>query len=244
MNPRVKILQSRIDAIGLKRATERIVQFAQGDTPSVVCLANVHMVVTATEHAELREVMEQAELVLPDGMPLVKEIRKKHPAQERVAGYDLIIETLKQCEISGIQVSFIGSTEQTQQRIAAELKKAFPRLKAPNFLAMPFFKIEETFGKEHEDLISRCGQGVVFVGLGCPKQEIWMHRMRPHSKACMLGVGAAFHLLAGEFTRAPDWVRENSLEWAYRLIQEPKKLARRYLVTNMKFIVKKRISRK
>jgi N-acetylglucosaminyldiphosphoundecaprenol N-acetyl-beta-D-mannosaminyltransferase len=158
-----------------------------------------------------------------------------HAGQERVSGPDLTWAMLARCAAEGLPVYFFGSTRDTLGLLAQRINATFPTLNVVGLEAPPFRAITEQEDAESVERINASGAGLVFVGLGCPKQEHWMlaHRGRIH--AVMLGVGAAFDFHAGTVPRAPMWMREHGLEWLHRLASEPRRLWHRYLVTNTLF---------
>lgn len=234
---RSRILDVGVDTVRTQEAVEHILDMSKAGKASVVCLANVHMVVTAHENDSLRAAMENAELVLPDGMPLVRLIRRNIPTQERIAGYDLAMALIKRATEELVPISFIGTSDENLAKIKLALRTNFPGIRFGAFYSPPYFKIGSGIIADQVEQLRAIEGGIIFVGLGCPKQEIWMHRMRPFSRGCMIGIGAAFNLISGEYSRAPEWVRNNSLEWMYRLFQEPRKLFKRYVETNTKFLL-------
>jgi N-acetylglucosaminyldiphosphoundecaprenol N-acetyl-beta-D-mannosaminyltransferase len=201
-----------------------------------VCLANVHMIVTANRNMDLQGVMQKAIFVAPDGMPLMWSLKRQgFPEAERIAGSDL---TLKICEIAArerIAVCFYGGTTKTMAALKSSLLHKFPQLKVADCESPPILPEKPEVDMEVVDRIKNSGAQLVFVGLGCPKQEFWMAAYSPHLPAVLIGVGAAFDFIAGTVKRAPIWMQRGGLEWLYRLLQEPLRLWRRYLVTNTIF---------
>jgi N-acetylglucosaminyldiphosphoundecaprenol N-acetyl-beta-D-mannosaminyltransferase len=179
-----------------------------------------------------------ADLVTPDGMPVVWLGRLLgHRNVRRVYGPDLM---RKVCEISalkGFRNYFYGSTQDTLNRLKARLSEAYPGLVVSGLHAPPFRKASEEEDRSMMEEINNSNPDIVWVGLGSPKQDLWMHEHRERLNApVMIGVGAAFDFLAGTKPQAPAWMRKSGLEWLFRLIHEPKRLWRRYLVDNLLFI--------
>lgn len=202
-----------------------------------VVLANAHVVVTASRNPEFGDVIAAADMTTPDGASVAWMLNKlRHTPQERVSGPDLTWALLGRCEMEQLPVYFYGSTPETLARLKQRTQTTFPKLVA-SFEAPPFRSITVDEDSASIQRINSSGAGLVFVGLGCPKQEFWMHAHRDRVNAVMLGVGAAFDFHAGTELRAPAWMRSHGLEWLHRLVSEPRRLWKRYLVTNTLFIL-------
>ena len=198
------------------------------------------MIMEAYFHPSFTEVLHQAVLVSPDGKPLVWMLRKLgiyH--QNQVAGMDVFVNLCDLAEKTGIGVYFLGSTRDILTKIKKKLDREYPILKVAAMKAIPFISIDEIVKGQNKELIEEInstGAGIVFVCLGCPKQEIWMSQYQGSIQGVMIGVGAVFSMYAGIITRAPYWIQEVGLEWLYRLLQEPRRLWRRYGTTIPPFI--------
>ncbi len=234
-----KVIDSFIHALSWEETLKRITFWAKARESRYVCLCNVHSVITATQDPKFKQVLRHADLATPDGMPIAMMLRKLgFVGQDRINGPDLMWKYCEQAARSGEAVYFYGSTLETLQRMSVNLKTAFPGLQIGGVYSPPF----SAEGQFEEDAIiasiNESEAGVVFVGLGCPKQEKWMaaHSHRIH--AVMIGVGAAFDYHAGVMQRAPLWMQRNGLEWSYRLFSDPRRLWKRYLVTNTLFIIR------
>lgn len=235
---RVTVLGVGIDAISWPDAIDRITRWAAARESRYVCFCNVHSVVTATRDPRYREIIEQADLATPDGMPVVWLLRwLACPQQERIDGPDLMWRYLAEAERLQQAVFFYGTTDEVLQRLRARALRAFPGLRIAGMHAPPFRQRSEQELAADAEVIIRSGAQVVLVGLGCPKQEQWMASQRGRVNAVMLGVGAAFNYHAGVIKRAPPWMRGCGLEWLHRLMSEPQRLGKRYLVTNALFII-------
>jgi len=202
-----------------------------------VCLANVHMLVEASRNRELRNIIEQANLVAPDGMPLIWLLKRRGFTQaERITGTDL---TLRICEMAAkerIPVGFYGSTTETLDALKSTLLHRFPHLRVTHSESPPILPERPELDVQTVDRLKESGGRIIFVGLGCPKQEFWMAAHSPHVPAVLIGVGAAFDFIAGTIKRAPLWMQKSGLEWFYRLCREPGRLWKRYLVANTLFL--------
>jgi len=229
---RDRILGARVDAGGRLELLERILSLADGARTARVLFANVHMVVESRRNAALREAMETADLVCPDGMPLVRLLGDS----ERLEGMSAFPELLGLAERAGLPLALFGSTPEMLAATVDKIRRDHPGLEIVLSLAPPFAPDLEKDLATHLDLIRGSGARLVFVALGCPGQEIWMARVRDVS-ACFLGVGNAFEVHVGRRRRAPGWARPLCLEWLFRLVQEPRRLGPRYLSTNLRFLL-------
>ncbi len=232
------VLSVPIDAVGFAQAQTCVLAWGHARESRYVVLANVHVVVTASREAGFGAVVAAADLATPDGAPVAWMLRKLgHAGQERVSGPDLTWALLARCAAEGLPVYFFGSTRETLGLLAERINATFPLLSVVGIEAPPFRAITAQEDAESVERINASGAGLVFVGLGCPKQEHWMLAHRGRINAVMLGVGAAFDFHAGTVSRAPVWMREHGLEWLHRLASEPRRLWRRYLVTNTLFVL-------
>jgi len=202
----------------------------------MVCLGVVASVMEARESARYRAALEGADLVTPDGMPLVWMLRwlGARPAT-RVYGPDLTLEVLRAARKAGVPVGFYGSREQVLERLVANLRRRFPGLIVSFHEAPPFRPQSREEGDATLREIRDSGTRILFVGLGGAKQDLWMAEHRGQVPAVMLGVGAAFDFLAGTKAQAPRWMQNGGLEWLFRLATEPRRLWRRYLRHNPRF---------
>lgn len=232
------ILGCPIHGTSYSDAVERIVQWSQTTLSCYIIPANVHVIMTAYWDKSYQQIVKNSQLVTPDGMPLVWGLRglglKK---QTRVYGPDLMIALCERAEKEKIPLYFYGSTENTLQQLITNLKKQFPTLNIVGHYSPPFRQLTALEMSEDVDRINQTGAKIVFIGLGCPKQEQWMAQQRGKIQAVMLGVGAAFRFHSGEISQAPRWVMQWGLEWLYRLVTEPQRLWKRYLINNPVFII-------
>ena len=193
---------------------------------------------TAYWNQHYRNILNKAALVTPDGMPLVWGMRwlGAHN-QPRVYGPDLMLAWCDRATHQNLSLYLYGSTPKTLQRLSNNLKHLYPTLQIAGTHSPPFRDLTPQEEAVDIERIHRSGAAVVLVGLGCPKQEEWMYRQLGKLDAVMIGVGAAFRFHSGEVSQAPRWMMALGLEWCFRLIQEPKRLWSRYLLTNSSFIV-------
>lgn len=233
------VLDTFIDATSWDEAISRIADWGAERQSRYVTLCNVHSVVTGSQTAKFANVINGADMALPDGAPVAWMMRKEGFAeQQRISGPDLMLRYLAEAERRGQSVFFYGSVDDTLAKLRGRLMAKFPKLKIAGMASPPFRKLTEQEDAEYTQKINASGAHVVFVGLGCPKQEIWMAEHRGAIKAVMVGVGAAFDYHAGTLRRAPAWMQQRGLEWLYRFVCEPRRLARRYLETNSVFVGK------
>ncbi|OWW18832.1 teichoic acid biosynthesis protein [Noviherbaspirillum denitrificans] len=232
------VLEAFIDALTWEETLRQITQWAAARESRYVCICNVHSVVTTTNDVEFKIAVNNADMATPDGAPVAWALRRLgHPAQERINGPDLMMKYLAEAERLGQSVFFYGSTDTTLTSLRVALNKQFPALRIAGMHSPPFRALSREEDDRIVELINDSGANVVFVGLGCPKQEKWMAEHRGRIRAVMVGVGAAFDYHAGVLKRAPLWWQRNGLEWLYRLGAEPRRLFKRYMVTNTLFVV-------
>jgi len=232
------ILGVRVDATSYADATRQIVHWAREPRSCYVCCAAVNNIMEARRSPDYRLVMDQADLVTSDGMPLVWMLRWLGArSATRVYGPDLTSFLLHGAEAAGLAVGFYGGTDPVLQHFVVLLRSRFPRLRVAYAEAPPFREPTREEDRRTTQAIHDAGVRILFVGLGSPKQDRWMHAHKDRVQAVMLGVGAAFDFLAGAKPQAPRWMRSSGLEWAFRLATEPRRLWRRYLTQNPKFVV-------
>jgi N-acetylglucosaminyldiphosphoundecaprenol N-acetyl-beta-D-mannosaminyltransferase len=237
MRDAVAVLGARIDALDWEDAVERLVSWGARRQSRTVCICNVHSVVTAAQDPAFMAVINGADLATPDGMPVAWMLRLLgRRGQQRINGPDLMWRYLGEAERLGQVVSFYGSTEGTLARLRQAMLRAFPALHIGETISPPFRTLSPVEEAAYRERIEACGTAVLFVGLGCPKQERWMAAQRGKLHAVMVGVGAAFDYHAGTIRRAPPWMQRSGLEWLHRLASEPRRLGRRYLVTNSLYV--------
>ncbi len=226
-----------IDVVSPDEAVARIAAWADAGESRTVCLCNAHSVVTAGSDPALAAAIDDADLATPDGAPVAWMLRRLGArGQARVSGPDLMLAYCAAAAARGEPLFLCGSTEPTLLKLRQALQARWPALQIAGHLAPPYRPLSEAETAEVLDRIHASGARTVWVGLGCPKQEVWMHGQRGRLRAVMVGVGAAFDFHAGTVRRAPAWMRHAGLEWLHRLASEPRRLWRRYLVTNGLFV--------
>lgn len=233
-----RILGMRVDATSYDAAAEQVITWAKAGESRYVCVSTVHMVMEGHDRAEFQRIVNAADLVTPDGMPLVWGLKLLGiPSATRVYGPDLTPVVCEHAAREGVPVGFYGGTPEVLDRMIANLTARYPGLQVVYRHSPPFRPLTaEEEAREIEE-IRASGARILFVGLGCPKQEQWMAARRGRIDAVMLGVGAAFDFLAGAKRQAPDLIQSLGLEWLFRLATEPRRLWRRYLYNNPRFVV-------
>ncbi len=238
LRARQAVLGSLVDVMSWSDAETRVMALAQRKVGAYVCICNVHSIVTAWQSPEFQLVLNEADMVTPDGAPVAWALRAMgHKSQARINGPDLMWRICERASQRDVRVFLYGSTEETVHRLIRKLADAFPSLIVAGYHCPPFRPQTQAEDEAVVKQIRDSDAGIVFLSLGCPKQERWIAEHRRRIDAVTLGVGAAFDYHAGTVRRAPPWMQRNGLEWVYRLSQEPRRLWRRYLVTNTLFIV-------
>ena len=236
--PKVTLLSSPVSALPFTSQVEMITIWAKKRVSKCVFVANVHMLMEAYWDKSFHSALQTADLVTPDGMPLVWLMRSLGVKnQDRVAGLDILLAVCKRAEKNGQSIFFVGSTNEVLAKIRTRLNQDFPCLQIAGMISPPFRPLTTSEDEELVHQINSSGAEIIFVAFGCPKQENWMIQHRKRINGVMIGIGAAFPLYAGLHQRAPLWAREAGLEWLYRLFQEPQKLAKRYGKTIPPFIL-------
>ncbi|WP_339171880.1 WecB/TagA/CpsF family glycosyltransferase [Anoxybacillus sp. FSL W8-1294] len=202
-----------------------------------ICVSNVHTTVLSYEDPAYKNVQNSAYIRLPDGKPLsFLSSLKGFREAERVTGPDLMEELFKLSEKKGYTHFFYGSTEQTLQLLKKNLQKRYPQMKIVGMYSPPFRPLTVQEDEKIINLINNLKPDFIWVGLGAPKQEYWMYEHKGRVPSLMIGVGAGFDYHAGKLKRAPLWMQKAGLEWLYRLVQEPRRLWKRYMLYNTKFL--------
>lgn len=232
-----KLLKSYLTVGSYQKFVDEIISLGEKHISSYVCVANVHMFIEAYRDQSFNKILNEADITTPDGVPLIASLKFiTGYKQVRVAGMDLFPSLLKESQTKKLSVFFYGSTQDVLDKVKLKVKKEFPTLTLAGFISPPFRVLND---QEKQDIINQINKSdahLLFVALGCPKQEKWMAEHKSKIKACMLGVGGAFPVYAEVQKRASVWMQKASLEWFFRFCQEPGRLWKRYLVTNSLFI--------
>ncbi len=232
------VLGVPIDVISWDAAIERIFDWADARESRTVCICNVHSIITARSHPEHIDAISASDMVTADGAPVAWMLRKQgHFRQPRISGPDLMWHCCRRAAQSGTTIFLYGSTPRVIRRLKTALRIQFPGIRIVGTFSPPFRMLSDQEDEAVVRLINDSGAQLVWVGLGCPKQEAWMFAQRGRIQAVMVGVGAAFDFHAGLVARAPRWMQRLGLEWLHRLSQNPRRLAKRYLVGNTLFVL-------
>lgn len=234
---KVPILGVPIEAQRYEAAIEALLGAAHAGTPRRAHFATVHSVVEAASNAAVRRAFEEAWMVCADGVPLVWVSRLRGARAERVCGPDVMLSLCDRGRATGLRHYFLGGGPGTAERLAAKLGAAYPGLQVVGTASPPFRELTPTEDEALVTAINATEPHIVWVGLGAPKQELWAaaHQARL-TAGLVLPVGAAFDFHSGQLRRAPRWMRRLGLEWMFRLAMEPRRLFKRYVVTNTRFL--------
>lgn len=237
---RVNILGVGISAITLQQAVDQVAYWVDNQERQYVCVCTVHTLMECRRDERMRRAVNQAGLATPDGMPLVWLSRwwQKQVQVERVYGPDLLLALCQSSIERGYAHYFYGGAAGVPELLAQNLLGRFPGLKIAGAYSPPFRPLSPAEDAQIIEQINQAAPDVVWVGLGTPKQDLWMAAHRdPLTAPVLIGVGAAFDFYTGRIPQAPRWMQRNGLEWLFRLWQEPRRLWQRYLVYNPLFVV-------
>ncbi len=235
---RERVLDTPIDIIEWDDTVARILSWGAARESRTVALCNAHSLVTAQRDLSFGRILDDMDLATADGMSVVWVLRMLgHATQQRINGPDLMWRCCERAAPSNLSIYLLGSTERTLALLESRLMAAFPTLRIAGMHSPPFRPLTVDEDAKLVSDINASGAHIVFVSLGCPKQEAWIAHHRGRIASVMLGVGAAFDFLSGERSRAPQWIQDKGLEWLYRLVHEPFRLTGRYFSTNSRFIV-------
>ncbi len=231
------ILGMRTHATSYAAATRQVLDSAREKTPRYVCVANVHMVMETHDDPAFRQIVNRADLVTPDGMPLVWALQALGVRQaSRVYGPTLTLHICEGAAREDVPIALYGGTPESLQDFTALLRSRYPGIRVVCQIAPPFRPLTPEEDERYTRELSESGAGVVFVGIGCPKQERWMAEHSSRLDAVLLGVGAAFDFHSGRVRQAPAIMQRSGLEWLFRLAMEPKRLWKRYTRHNPRFV--------
>lgn len=238
MLARENILGVGISAVNMETAVRTIGEWVDKGERHYVCVTGVHGVMESQRSAELRRIHNEAGMVTPDGMPLAWLLRLGgRIGTDRVCGPELMPRLFVESQTRGDRHYFYGAAPETLERLRQRLALIAPRARVVGSYAPPFRPLAPDEDAAVVADINACSPDIVWVGLSTPKQELWMaaHRARLNAPV-LIGVGAAFDIHAGVVNRAPQFLRRTGFEWTYRLLKEPRRLWRRYLANNPRFV--------
>ncbi len=235
---RTFILGTPVEPTTYSEASLTIRAWAQQGASKYVCVATVNNVMEAYDSAGFQLVMNEADLVTPDGMPLVWALRLLgHKNASRVYGPDLTPILLQMAADAGLPVGFYGGSAEVLKRLLEVVALRFPKLRVEYSYSPPFRPLTPEEDEQAVAAINGSGVRILFIGLNTPKQDYWMALHKGRVQAVMVGVGAAFDFLAGTKPQAPRWMMPLGLEWLFRLATEPGRLWKRYLKHNPRYVV-------
>ena len=240
-----EILKTNINVTNMSDTIKYIGEHLDDLRGKYICVSNVHTTVMSYENEEYRKIQNSADMALPDGAPLSSYSRRKGYKQaQRVTGPDLMLELFAISKEKGYRHYFYGATEETLQSMREVLERDYPGIEIAGMYAPPFRALTPQEDAQIVAKINESRPDFIWIGLGAPKQEEWMYQHMGQLQGVLIGVGAGFDYLAGYIKRAPRWMQRMSLEWLYRLLQDPKRLWRRYFTSNVKFICLTRMDKK
>ncbi|MFN5170114.1 MAG: WecB/TagA/CpsF family glycosyltransferase [Cyclobacteriaceae bacterium] len=235
-NTRARVVSLDISLVEYPAALRQIIELATDRQQAYACFCNAHMTVEAWQSQEFQQQVNQATFAFADGVPLVLALRWLYGVrQQRVAGMDFMGDILEEAARQQLAVYYLGSTPAVLDRLVAATLARYPGLKIAGALSPPFRPLTLDDNSEIVEKINSSGAQIIFVGLGCPKQERWMSQVTHRVKGVLLGVGGAFEIHADMKKRAPRWMQNIGLEWLFRLSQDPARLIGRYTRTNALF---------
>ena len=232
------VISMDVDVTNLSNGLASVEELANQNVGSYVCVSNVHMCMEVFDSSHFESVVNGADLVIPDGRPLSwAQKLLGHKNAEQVRGQDIMNAICEQSGIKKLNLGLYGgSSDELLGQVITKLKASYPDINISFSYSPPFRPLTDEEDNDIVEQINDSGVNVLFVGIGCPKQEIWMAEHKEQLNCVMLGVGAAYDFIAGSKKHAPRWMQKIGLEWLFRLCSEPKRLWKRYLQQNPRFI--------
>lgn len=236
--PAADVLGIHVDAVDMERAVELVRQMLSRNEKGYVCVAGVHGVMEAQRRPELAEAYQYSTMTIPDGMPLAWVGHwQKHRAMQRVTGPDLMLQMFVRPEFAGVTHYLYGGEEGVAEQLREKMLRLNPMVKIVGVRTPPFHELNEQEELELARELAELRPDVVWVGVSCPKQELFMYRhLDKLETKLMFGVGAAFDYHTGRIRDCADWIKRAGLQWLHRLLQDPRRLWKRYLRNNPEFI--------
>lgn len=233
------LLNINVNNLSLSETLCAIDFLIQRGKPSYLVEVNVDVIVKAESDFQLKKIIQEADLVLTDGMPLVwVSGRGKTKIKEKVSGSDLVPEVLKNAEKNGYSVYFLGGRKEVLERAVDKVRKLHPNIRIAGFYSPPpGFETKQEELEQMNCQIRKAKPDILFAFLGCPKQEKWIYDNYKYYRAGIsICAGATVDFLAGEVKRAPKWMSDHGLEWFYRFCMEPRRLFKRYFIDDTRFL--------
>lgn len=234
---RVNIIGVPISAVNMKSCLDFIFDNWDAVHGNYICVSNVHTTVMAHDNPDYYEVQSRSLLSIPDGKPLSVIGRKQYPEMDRITGPDLMREIFEISKSKDMRHYFYGTTQENLDALLKKIKKDYPWVNVVGSEPSVFRPMSEEEENGLADRINSTNPDFVWVALGAPRQEEFCYRNEGKIKGLMVGVGGAFNVISGVIDEAPRWMQDIGLEWFFRFMKEPKRLFKRYLVTNSKFLV-------
>lgn len=235
---RIEILGIPVGAINMAGAVDRIVRWGKQHESRYICACDVHSIMRAVRDESHRRALCSADLVTPDGQPVVWTARMRGSQRiSRVCGPDLLAAVCAASAPLGLRHYFYGGAEGVAEKVAVELKKSIPDLLVAGAESPPFRPLNAKEESELRERIATSGTDIMWIGLGCPKQEQWMFdHVNRIPGVVLIGVGAAFDFQSKRIRRAPVWMQSWGLEWLHRVVSEPGRLWQRYFILAPQFV--------
>lgn len=225
----IKVISTNIPSLTFEQNIDLLIDWATNNLSKYACVADIRMLMEAYWHQPFSQVLQNADMVTPNGMPLVWIMRFLGcKGQDRVSGMDILKSLCHKASEENVKVFFLGSQQSILDLMRARLDKEYPNLNVAAMKPLPFHPLTQAEDEALIEEIHETGAGIVFLSLGCPRQEKWMAEHQGKVEAVMIGLGVTFPTYAGLKKWAPRWVRQSGLEWLYHLVQEPKRLMGRY----------------
>lgn len=238
---KINLLNINFSISNLEKILNEVIELLKENNKFYICFPNAYLTVVANEQKKLLDILNSAKFVLPDGMPLIWYSKTfKKSLYSRISGYDFFYNFSKVANEEGYTYFFLGGeSKEVVLKIIERLNKDFKNIKVKGFFVPPF---SESFSEEINnkiiEKINGCKPDILWVGLSAPKQEIWIYENLGRLNIKMAcGIGAVFNFYSGQIKRAPIWMQKVGLEWLYRLCSEPKRLFKKYLIYNTKFVI-------
>jgi N-acetylglucosaminyldiphosphoundecaprenol N-acetyl-beta-D-mannosaminyltransferase len=227
----------RVDKSTVYDSADQITTWAKKRESRYVCLANIHMCIEAYDSVKFKQVVNNSDLVLADGKPLSACLKLFGVnGGQQVRGADITRELLSRSSSGEYVIGFYGGTPEAIRLISKMISRDYPNVKLGCAISPPFRQLSEKESNNFINQINDSGVQILLVGLGCPKQEQWMAKHKIKVNAVMVGVGAVFDFLSGTKKEAPKWIQDIGFEWLFRLLSEPRRLWKRYLIYSPRFI--------
>jgi bacterial polymer biosynthesis proteins, WecB/TagA/CpsF family len=235
-NERVKIIGVPISAVNMESCITNIYEDLNKVKGQYICVSNVHTTVMAHDDPKYFKVQADSFVSVPDGKPLSMVGKKQYPDMDRVTGPDLMRRIFEESKNRPTRHFFYGNNKENLEKLISVIKKKYPQVIVCGYEPSVFRDMSKKEEQELAERINATNPDFVWVALGAPRQELFCNRMVGKINGLMIGVGGAFNVLAGIVPEAPIWMQKLCLEWFYRFIQEPRRLFKRYAVTNTKFL--------